>query len=122
MPEKLRDCDRCDATIVEWHFGRPTVFNVVVDISDPSSHETVYEETQKILCRKCEREFVTEFCDGDDIPDRADRIDLPATVTAAEDITRTARTLLTLADVMRDSLNESESDTEMEMDTGSETQ
>ena len=68
-----RNCDRCEATIVDSIHKRPHIHNIV--LTDGDGDDMVYEEHQRELCRKCEEAFLAWV--DDDSVSASNRVDLP---------------------------------------------
>lgn len=99
-------CDRCGASIIADPFDRPRAFQFVHE--RPADDDTVqYESEARQLCTKCEEELL-EWIDGDDAPDRSDRVDLPTAVQAGRTLRSTAAHLEEVADSVEASLADGE--------------
>lgn len=100
--EREEDCDRCDATIITDAFDNRQPIQLVVQ-----KDEDEFQRELRTLCDECEMELL-DWIDGDDSPDRADRVNLPREVRAAVHLERTANELLELSGMLQEGMEAEE--------------
>lgn len=95
-----RECDRCEATIVDSIHDRPNPFQVVIPEQSEDDQQVNYEVFERVLCRECESALL-DWIDNPDV-DRSEQVDMPYVERTVRGLREIATDLDGVADELED--------------------